>query len=164
MNIKDIATLAGVSPSTVSKIVNNKDESISAETRQRVLDIVKEYHYSPYAQATNTNKTPYLLAVLFSSPLEYDSTLDGVLEVAQKKDYQVLVFNAQGNLKQELKNIAAALSSGVSGVIWEPVSAVVERGKKLLKQAGVSFVTIGNFGDQEVLSLTYQKAAYKLTQ
>ena len=42
MNIKEIAQLAGVSTSTVSKIVNQKDESISQETRERVLKIVKE--------------------------------------------------------------------------------------------------------------------------
>ena len=36
MNIKDIAKL-GVSASTVSKIINNKDQTISKETRERVL-------------------------------------------------------------------------------------------------------------------------------
>ena len=45
MNIKEIAQLAGVSASTVSKIVNQKDESISSETRERVLKIVREYNY-----------------------------------------------------------------------------------------------------------------------
>ena len=43
MNIRDIARIAGVSTSTVSKIVNGKDSSISEETRKKVLTIVKEY-------------------------------------------------------------------------------------------------------------------------
>ena len=47
MTIKEIAKLAGVSISTVSKIMNNKDESISAETRENVLRIAKEYNYKP---------------------------------------------------------------------------------------------------------------------
>ena len=41
MTIKEVAKLAGVSVSTVSKIVNNKDEGINAQTRSRVLQIVK---------------------------------------------------------------------------------------------------------------------------
>ena len=44
MTIKEIARLAGVSISTVSKIVNNKDENINVETRNRVLKIVKDYN------------------------------------------------------------------------------------------------------------------------
>ncbi|WP_313584897.1 LacI family DNA-binding transcriptional regulator, partial [Lacrimispora sp.] len=37
MTIKEIAQLAGVSISTVSKIVNGKDDSINQKTRERVL-------------------------------------------------------------------------------------------------------------------------------
>ena len=47
MTIKEIASLAGVSISTVSKIINHKDASISPETRERVLKLVKEFNYAP---------------------------------------------------------------------------------------------------------------------
>ena len=49
MTIKDIAKAAGVSPSTVSKVINQKDASISEETRQRVLRAIEESDYIPYA-------------------------------------------------------------------------------------------------------------------
>lgn len=49
MTIKDIAKLAGVSPATVSKIINNKAESISEDTRKRVLDIIEQNAYVPYS-------------------------------------------------------------------------------------------------------------------
>ena len=41
MNIKDIAKLAGVSTSTVSKVLNKKDRDISNATREKVLNIVQ---------------------------------------------------------------------------------------------------------------------------
>ena len=53
MTIKDIAKLAGVSISTVSKIINGKDEHINSQTRTRVLQIVKEYNFTPYGTVKN---------------------------------------------------------------------------------------------------------------
>ena len=47
MTIKEFALLAGVSVSTVSKIMNGKDASISARTREHVLKLAKEYNYVP---------------------------------------------------------------------------------------------------------------------
>ncbi len=46
MNIYTIAELAGVSPSTVSKVINNKG-NVSAGTRRRILDIVAENNFQP---------------------------------------------------------------------------------------------------------------------
>ena len=40
MNIRDIAKLAGVSASTVSKVMNGKDKDISEATKQKVLQII----------------------------------------------------------------------------------------------------------------------------
>lgn len=66
MTIKEIAAMAKVSPGTVSKILNNKDDSISAETRRKVLQIVREQNYRPYAEALESgNRRTYLLGVLF---------------------------------------------------------------------------------------------------
>ncbi|MCU9814059.1 LacI family DNA-binding transcriptional regulator [Paraclostridium sp. AKS73] len=59
VTIKDIADLAGVSKTTVSKVLNNKDEKISDTTRKKILDIVKEKNYRPnkMAQSLVTKKT-----------------------------------------------------------------------------------------------------------
>lgn len=48
MNIHDIARLAGVSTSTVSKVMNGKDRDISEETRKRVLEVIEKENYVPY--------------------------------------------------------------------------------------------------------------------
>ena len=50
MNIKDIAKIAGVSATTVSKILNHKDKDISEDTRKKVLDVIKEYQYTPFSK------------------------------------------------------------------------------------------------------------------
>lgn len=50
MNINDIAKLAGVSASTVSKVMNGKDKDISKQTKQKVLKIIEEEQYTPYSR------------------------------------------------------------------------------------------------------------------
>lgn len=50
MTIKDIAKAANVSAATVSRIINQKDDNISQETRERVLRIIQENNYVPYAK------------------------------------------------------------------------------------------------------------------
>ena len=57
MNIKELAEIAEVSVATVSKVLNNKDSSISAETRQKVLQLAKKYRYVPYANYKNNSST-----------------------------------------------------------------------------------------------------------
>lgn len=50
MNIQEIARLAGVSISTVSKVMNGKADDISEPTRKRVLKVIEENNYIPYAK------------------------------------------------------------------------------------------------------------------
>lgn len=122
MTIKEIAGLAGVSISTVSKIVNGKDENINAETRNRVLKIVKEYHYSPYASAkiASTAKT-FVLGVLLKSASNSRLLLDGILSAARENGYHILICDCCNSMEEELKNITALCKHQVDGVIWEPV-------------------------------------------
>jgi DNA-binding LacI/PurR family transcriptional regulator len=46
MTLKQIAKLAGVSRSTVSRVINNHP-GVRPQTRERVLQIVREYGYEP---------------------------------------------------------------------------------------------------------------------
>ena len=52
VTIKDVAALAGVSPSTVSRTCKN-NPSISEETKERVRKAMAELGYEPNFQASN---------------------------------------------------------------------------------------------------------------
>lgn len=124
MTIKEIAKLAGVSISTVSKIVNNKAENINIETRNRVLKIVKEYNYTPYGTAKNmsTAKT-FVIGVLLKRAAQLSHMLSSIMETAQKHGYNILICDSQDSQEKELKHITALCRHRVDGVIWEPVCA-----------------------------------------
>ena len=122
MTIKDIAQLAGVSTSTISKIINQKDDSISAATRERVLSIIKEYNYTPYSAVTMQRNHKTLLLGLILRELKSESFIKGMIQTAAKQGYTVIVCESNGSLETEFKNISTLTRHNVDGIFWEPVS------------------------------------------
>ena len=47
LTIKDIAAKSGVSISTVSRVLNHKEEGMSQKTREKVLQVIEELNYQP---------------------------------------------------------------------------------------------------------------------
>ena len=47
----DVAARAGVSRTTVSFVLNGRDDAISAATRERVMDAARQLGYHPHAPA-----------------------------------------------------------------------------------------------------------------
>ncbi|MCD1261294.1 LacI family DNA-binding transcriptional regulator [Paenibacillus athensensis] len=66
ITIKEIAKLAGVSISTVSKILNNYDD-VSEETKQRVMKIIEEHRYQPsFSSRASAAKKSNLIGVIYA--------------------------------------------------------------------------------------------------
>lgn len=163
MNIKDIANLSGVSASTVSKVLNNKDAGITDKTRERVLSIIRQYHYTPYAKISSQTKK-WRIAVLLRSSISFDSTLDGIIKTAQSAGYGTIVFNSYSDIEQEKKNLNALTKHKVDGVIWEPVSNKSHQKNINLTKTDIPWLTIGPNGGDNSLLIPYRDAAYKLTE
>ena len=120
MTINEIAKLAGVSASTVSKIMNNKDSSISAETREHVLKIAKEYHYKPYASViTSASVKSLCIGVIFRNTSEYTLSTSGILGAAREEGYSVIFHESALSPEQEVKNIMALINLHVDGILWD---------------------------------------------
>lgn len=101
MNIKDIAALAHVGVSTVSRVLNNHPD-VKEETRQRILEIIKENNYIPNNSArilkqSNTKNIGILVKGVtnpfFSEILKYIN-----VEI-QKAGYTVILqhYNNRGS-------------------------------------------------------------------
>ena len=85
MTIKEFALLAGVSVSTVSKIMNGKDASISARTREHVLKLAKEYNYVPYASAAAPTTRTLTMGVIFQNTEHGKRLVSSILKEAAGK-------------------------------------------------------------------------------
>lgn len=66
MTIYDIAKKAGVSASTVSRVINGKT-GVNEKTRQRILELLKENHYTPNEAARGlVNRASRLVGILIA--------------------------------------------------------------------------------------------------
>ena len=123
MTIKEFALLAGVSVSTVSKIMNGKDASISARTREHVLKLAKEYNYVPYASAAAPTTRTLTMGVIFQNTEHGKRLVSSILKEATSLGYSLLLRESGDSADTELKNISAMAAAHTDGVIWEPVSS-----------------------------------------
>lgn len=165
MTINEIAKLAGVSASTVSKIMNNKDSSISTETREHVLQIAKEYHYKPYASVNTAGTSKSLcIGIVFRNTVEVGMAAGGLLEAAREEGYSVLFYESILSPKQELKNISSLINMNVDGVIWEPISREsMEETAAHLKRAEIPYL-LTNLDTEDALNMDFQKLGYLATE
>lgn len=145
MNIKEIAQLAGVSISTVSKIINNKDCNISAATRQKVLDIVKKYNYSPYYNLKNNslnNTKSFTIGILLSGNEESLIRLSPLIKSLQTLGYTALVLDSNLDIDIQNKNIQLIISKNVDGLIFEPIDSNFEEEISFLRKNNIKTLII----------------------
>jgi len=101
--IKDVAELAGVHPSTVSRVINN-DSRISKKTKNKVLLIINKLGYTPNAVARGLKtKRTYTLGMLIpdiTNPF-FAEIARGVEDTANKNNFNVILCNTDDKLKKE---------------------------------------------------------------
>ena len=166
MTIKEIAQLAGVSASTVSRIVNNKDQNINPQTRSRVLKIVKEYNYTPYGDVKNVSGVKkFVLGVLFRNiSASHQMILEGILQTAQEHGYTIMLLNSQNNPESEAKHITVLCKNDVDGILWEPVSAESYSCMSILTRQEIPFCFMNGFSEYPSFEIDFRKVGYTLTR
>jgi LacI family transcriptional regulator len=110
--IKDIAKIAGVSQSTVSKALNNRHD-IGFETKERILKIVKAYNFSPNVFGKSLkSKITGNVGVIFcreQNPLSanpfYSRVLEGIEAGLAINNYNLMLNIIQENSRKELPKV-----------------------------------------------------------
>lgn len=165
MTIREIAELAGVSTSTVSKIMNNKAQSIHPETRERVLKIAKEYHYTPYSTVKSISQAKtFLLAVLLRSSGKANQLATGIVHAAQQHGYSVLIFDSQNDPLLELRHITTICQKHADGVLWEPVSPESTRQEHHFQDQDICFLYFNERTLPSAFTIDFTQMGYALTQ
>lgn len=162
MNMKKIAELSGVSISTVSKILNNKDDSISKETRERVLDIARKYNYARYTPSIISSSKTWLIGIIIKSHMTTGITISGMIENAQAAGYHTIVCETNGDINEELKNITALCRYKVDGILWEPIGEESTAHEKILNENNIPYLLFHDPKSKENI-VDFKKLGYYAT-
>jgi LacI family transcriptional regulator len=142
-NIRDVAKLAGVSPITVSRVINGR-AGVTEETRQQVQHAIDLLHYVPNTLARSLrSRQSHIIALIMSDITNpfWTTVTRGVEDTAAENHYHVVLCNADENAAKEASYLSLLVERRVDGIIV--ASATGEKTNlDLLKQQQVPFVLI----------------------
>lgn len=120
VTIFDVAKEAGVSKSTVSRVVNH-DQRVKPETRAAVEAAIEKLDYSPsfIAQAIRSRKTRTIALIIPEySNIFYSEMFRGVEDIALKYGYMVIVCNTERHVMTEIEYTDELLKRNIDGIIY----------------------------------------------
>lgn len=119
MTITEIAKMAGVSVSAVSRYLN--DGYISDEKRRKIKEVVEKTGYKPskQAQILRTKKSKVIGVILPKISSESIARVaDGISSVLSEKGYQMLLASTENNPKKEIEYLNLLQNNPVDGILF----------------------------------------------
>lgn len=149
VTMKDVARSAGVSQSTVSRVLTPASGGvvISDETRDRVLAAVRElgYHPNQYARTLRGQKSRMIAMMIadISNPF-YHPMVRAVQDVAFQHQYDVMIANSDHAREKETLFLESVVRRPVDGVILIPYHIADAELDHLITRTGVAVGAVGS--------------------
>lgn len=143
LTIKDIARMAGVSFSTVSRVINNS-KPVSEEIRNRVLDVIEETKFRPNAVARGLVKSKSNMLGVIIPDLCYtlfDEKIEGIHKVSKIYGYDFILSLSGRNLDHELHYLNLFREKQTDGIIF--ASNLKKQHVEVLEHLNTPCVIIG---------------------
>lgn len=149
ITIKDVAIEAKVAPSTVSRVINGKDQ-LAPETKEKVMRAIEKLDYRPNAIARSlVNKKRNMLGVVMPSEAQdflshqfFLEAMKGMSNFAQEKKYYITYAFSKNEMSEEKYVKELCESSMVDGIFLlraKEEDKIIE----YLKKIDFPFVVIG---------------------
>lgn len=126
ITIKDVAKMAEVSISTVSRVINDS-KPVSPEARRKVLHAIEELGYEPneIARSLVTRKSNLIGVIVDDIGSYYISQIvRGIEEIGRMYNYDIILASSYGDPKMEMKFLQLFKTKQVEGIIL--VSEIVD--------------------------------------
>ena len=120
--INDIAKEARVSKATVSRVLNDSP-SVKRETKERVLKVMADRHFTPSTMARNlsqqSSNTIGIIVPDIDNPF-FGEILRGVTEIADECSYTLICCNSDDSLEKDRKALMMLKGHRIRGLLYTP--------------------------------------------
>jgi len=149
--IKDIANVLGLTPSAVSKALNDHPR-ISAKTKTAVQQVAKNLNYQPNYLASALRKgKSNLVGVIIprASSHFFSSVVENIEAVLNKQGYNVIMTQSNESYEKECRNIDTLIQTQVDGIIASMANETIKLDYyKKIKSKGIPLVLFDRGEDE----------------
>ncbi|WP_277586320.1 LacI family DNA-binding transcriptional regulator [Psychrobacillus antarcticus] len=143
LTIKDIAREAGVSITTVSRVLNNKEEGMSQKTREKVLRVMEEVNFQPNKLArglvTKRSNMLGLIVPNISNPF-FPELCRGAEDEANKRNYSLIICNSDDQSQKEENYLRLLQEQQVDGILLSSKNRLSKTSKNQLQSGKIPYV------------------------
>lgn len=176
LTMKEIAKLAGVSQSTVSRVING-NRGVKEEAVKRVMSVIEKVGFVPNmaAQTLKRSESKIIGISLTETYNPYFVEIIDTLESqARKSGYSILLHNSNHNPILEWENVQNFVARQVDGMIIVPTgeynlericklsipSVVMTQNRKYLDSVGLDHVLAGKIVGEKFIQSGHQKFGF----
>lgn len=147
VKLEDIAKAAGVSCATVSRVINNSN-AVRPETKERIWNIIQQYHYVPNAVARNLSKNETnSIGVVIPDILNpfFGYIIRGAGTVLRKENYHIALCDTNNDVINEKSSLEMLMEQRIRGLIISPTKEQESPNTQILlqmQQAGIKIVLV----------------------
>lgn len=172
--LKDVARASGVSPTSVSLVLNGRKNKISKETKERIKQVAKELDFEPNktARSLATKKTNTIGVIIpdISNTFFSESVRHIQIELS-KHGYDMFLCNSEEKFQNDLKYLKLFSSRNVDGIIITMSSESLEEQNhkvihKELINMKVPYILFDRFynGSDSRVSVDNLRSGYEVTK
>jgi len=119
ITLKEIATTLGISITTVSKALKNYPD-VSAKTRQAVIELAQNLHYTPNSFAVNLRtKESKTIGLIIPEVMHhfFSNVINAIIDQAEKNGYLVIILQSNESIDLEKKQVDLLINKRVDGIL-----------------------------------------------
>ena len=171
--IYDVAGAARVSLATVSRAINNP-EKVKPETRERVLKVIEELGYKPYAFArglASRKSTIVAVVVPDMGRASIAEMMNGIADIARIYKYSILLYILESEEASEEEILREIIAAQVDGILYlnDEINEKQYDFLKTIKNTyNIPVVLANTFypecTDIPSVSIDYERAGYEITK